>query len=282
MNDPRHQDEFPATRRWLVWYPVAAAAVILALVWVSTRGSEEQLPEDPEQGALVYVPPQERPAPEPLEPAPDVERLPTSSRFTQSYGKAKDLTARAGSVAGLFGDRLGGIASSIGGRVERDKLLEHGRTAARFVPFAGPYLRYHRARLLWAEGDEADREAAKRQTVVALVELALDAGSAGLGQAASNSEGLTVALAGAVDVADFMDSALAIHEVLGDPLQLETLLAATRSVDDLAALALSNVEGLDGFVVSLLELESEDVTERIPEWAPELIDQLSDSLGLER
>lgn len=280
MTEADRNDELEPSPRWLVWYPVVAVLVVALVIFLTTGGAEEETTDAALATAALPVPAGigERAQ----AAAPDEQAAEVASPLRWSLESAEELSSRAGLVAGLFGERIGRLTGELGDQVAPERMLERGRVAARFVPFAGPYLRYHRARLLWASELDAEREAAKRQTVVALAELALDAGSAGLGKAASDSEGLAVALAGAVDLADFMDTAISIHELLGDPLQLEGLVAATRSVDDLAGLALVNVEGLDGFVVTLLELDPEDATRHIPAWAPELALRLGDELGLER
>jgi len=258
--------------RWLRWYPLVLVALAGALWWLVPRGDEPDAAPAPTDPPPVDEVPA-RAGGEVFGVAPSPEEGP--SLVERGWDRAVALEGAAERIAGAFGLRMAEGVRGLRERVGREELEAGGLKAARLTPFVGPYLRYQRARDLHATGDPALQEQARRQAVIALAELSLDVGAAGLGHAAAGSEGLLQAMEGAVEAADFADFALSLHAELGAPLGFAGLDRLDTAVDDLAALALSEVDGLAPFVDQLLTVESPDWLEAVP---PELAEEARELL----
>ena len=236
------------------------AVLLLALaVWMSLPGDGG----DAEENAIPPVTKSE-PAETALPPDNDVDaeaREPGAIEGLLDRSREASLATKAGvgAIAGLFGERLGRAVRYVDEHVDAQDLVEGGKKVARFIPFVGPCLRFDRAREMYRGGDAEQQARARRQTVIALAELGLDVGSAGLGRAASGSAGMLEAMEGAVDVADFSDFLLAINEELDESVQLGGLSVANAAVDRLAGQALVEVEGLEDFVETLLQVELREI-----------------------
>ena len=180
----------------------------------------------------------------------------------------------ASAVASALSERVGGALGALSGHFDRDDLKEGGLKAARLAPFVGPFLRYQRARASYASDDAEVRAAAERQTVVALAELALDASVTGVGHVAGDSEGLMHLVEGAVDAADMVDLGLSIQREFGAPLGSLQIGRLDDRIDQLAGLALTNVDGLAPLVRSLLTVEVSDWRKAVPDEAIPYLEQL--------
>ncbi len=254
--DPRGPEP-DLLRRYLLAYPVVVLLLALA-VWMSLAGDEGDAEEDATPPAVESEPAKTASSP----PDVDAEARETGAlEGLLDRGRDASLATKAGvgAIAGLFGERLGRAVRYVDEHVDAQDLVEGGKKLARFIPFVGPCLRFDRAREMYRSGDAERQARARRQTVIALAELGLDVGSAGLGRAASGSAGMLEAMEGAVDVADFSDFLLAINEELDESVQLGGLSVANAAVDRLAGQALVEVEGLEDFVETLLQVEPREI-----------------------
>jgi hypothetical protein len=259
--------------RWLRWYPLAAAALIAVLYWLAPKADEAeddaQLAAGTEGAALQ------------LEDGPVDERETGSVAVVEAKELDPELEEQgwiaeqtASAVASALSERVGSTIGALGGRFSRDVLKEGGLKAARLAPFIGPFLRYQRARASYASDDPEVRAAAERQTVVALAELALDAGVTGVGHVAADSEGLIQLVEGAVDLADMVDLGLSIQREFGAPLGALSLGRLDDRIDQLAGLALTEIDGLAPFVRSLLTAEVPDWRGAVPDDAIPYVEEL--------
>lgn len=263
-----------AVWRWLRWYPLVVAALfaILWLAWPQREGAVESDVDPAEVAAVTVVDPL------PLSVGEDVERGP--SLLARGRDRAVALEEAAERVAGAFGLRLSEGVHGLREKVGREELKSGGLKAARLTPFVGPYLRYQHARDLFATGDAELQDEARRQTVVALAELTLDASAAGIGHAAAGAEGALQALDGAVQVVDFADFAVSLHAELGSPLGFAGLDRLDTTIDALASKALGEIDGLAPFVDRMLTLEKPAWLESVsPELAGQARDLLRDLLS---
>jgi hypothetical protein len=253
--------------RWLRWYPLAAAALLGLLYWLAPRRAAEPSADEGESEAPVEA--DEVPAVAGESPAPIEEELEAE---LEERGWIAERAASA--VASALSERVGAGLSALGGRFDREDLKEGGLKAARLAPFVGPFLRYQRARASYASGDAEARAAAERQTVVALAELALDAGVTGVGHFAGDSEGLMHLVEGAVDLADMVDFGLNLQRELGAPLGELTLGKLDDRIDQLAGVALIEIDGLAPFVRSLLTADLPDWRAAVPDEAIPYVEEL--------
>jgi len=262
MEEPqdRDPDVSPVLRRWVLGYPVVALAVALA-VWILSPRREAADAPAPVAGLVDTGPAQPSLAPDRVALS---EQADHPSLLGRGRASARELEQRALRVADGFGHRLGDAARSVGERVEVEDIERGGAKVARLAPYVGPYLRYHRARGLYRSGDPELQAAAKRQTVLALAEMALDVSAGALGHAGSGSADLLDALEGAVDLADFAGFALSLNEELGDSLRVQRLSELDQRLEVLAGLALAEIEGLDLFVARLLEVEPGEWRDDLP------------------
>ena len=178
------------------------------------------------------------------------------ARAGQSMTEAREQTLeeRARALAGGIGTRLTTAVEYAQEHVDVETLRAGGEKLGRLVPFVGPYLRYAEARELYREDDPQARERARRLAVIALADLALDAGSAGLSKTAAGSGGALEILDGAVNLAELSAMALTIRDAFGDE----------RAVESLAGRALAEVDGLADVVEMLLTVDVRDELDTLP------------------
>ena len=245
--------------RWLRWYPLAAAVVLGLAYWLAPRHEGKPKP--------VQAPPNQASA-----PAAAAATKSSDSEPLEERGWVVERAAAA--VASALSERVGSGLSALRGRFDREDLKEGGLKAARLAPFVGPFLRYQRARASYASDDPQVRAAAERQTVVALAELALDASVTGVGHVAGDSEGLMHLVEGAVDLADMVDLGLSIQREFGAPLGSLRIGRLDERIDQLAGLALSDIDGLAPFVRSLLTAEISDWRKAVPDEAIPYVEEL--------
>jgi hypothetical protein len=258
--------------RWLRWYPLVLVALAGTLWWLVPRGEGPLAPPGPAAALPSAGAPTSTDGVFGLAPIP----AEGPSLAERGWDRAVALEGAAERVAGAFGLRMAEGVRGLRERVGREELEAGGLKAARLTPFVGPYLRYQHARDLHATGEPDLQARARRQTVIALAELSLDVGATGLGHAASGSEGLLHAMEGVVEAADFADFALSLHAELGAPLGFAGLDRLDGEVDELAALALREVVGLEAFVDRLLTVERPDWLEDVP---PGLADEARELLA---
>lgn len=248
------------TWRWLRWYPLALAALLGVLFWLAPRRSVEPAQE-------ATLPPSSRSGPD--------ETLATPVASSGELEESSWIAERAASaVASALSERVGSALGALGGRFSREDLKEGGLKAARLAPFVGPFLRYQRARSSYASDDPDVRAAAERQTVVALAELALDASVTGMGHLGADGEGLMNLLEGAVDAADMVDFGLNLQREFGAPLGELAIGKLDERIDQLAGLALTEIDGLAPVVRSLLTLEIPDWRGAVPDEAIPYVEEL--------
>jgi len=250
--------------RWMRWYPLALAAFLALLYWFAPRGEEQDdVPREPQAVEVAQEV-------EPVGEAVLLEGSPASP--VEERGWIAERAASA--VATALSERVGAGLSALSGRFDREDLKEGGLKAARLAPFVGPFLRYQRARASYASDDSEVRAAAERQTVVALAELALDAGVTGAGHLAADSEGLMNLVEGAVDLADMVDLGLAFQREFGAPLGSLQLGRLDERIDQLAGVALVEIDGLAPFVRSLLTADLPDWRAAVPDEAIPYLERL--------